>query len=87
MKEIHISKLPDRVGKLEVTEEPHRILFKLSFSRYGKLKDVSELETWLRPLFEKYDTDKRPLVIENARTGEEVAVFGDANSSLMVRIK
>jgi hypothetical protein len=38
--EIHVLKLPKRTGKLEITEEPSRVVFKLCFTKYGDFGDV-----------------------------------------------
>lgn len=84
MSETHIIKLPKRTGKLEVVEEPTRIVLKLRFDKYGVFGDEAELEKWMLPIFEKYDTDKRPLVMDNPTTGEVATVFGDASYSMVV---
>jgi hypothetical protein len=84
MSETHIIKLPKRTGKLEVVEEPTRIVLKLRFDKYGVFGDEAELEKWMLPIFEKYDTDKRPLVMDNPTTGEVATVFGDASDSMVV---
>jgi len=84
MSETHIIKLPKRTGKLEVVEEPTRIVLKLRFDKYGVFGDEAELEKWMLPIFEKYDTDKRPLVMDNPITGEVATVFGDASYSMAV---
>jgi hypothetical protein len=84
MSETHIIKLPKRTGKLEVVEEPTRIVLKLRFDKYGVFGDEAELEKWMLPIFEKYDTDKRPLVMDNPTTGEVATVFGDASDSIVI---
>lgn len=84
MSETHIIKLPKRTGKVEVVEEPTRILIKLRFDKYGAFGDEAEFENWLLPILEKYDSDKRPLVMDNPKTGEVATVFGDANYSMAV---
>jgi len=59
-------------------------VLKLRFDKYGVFGDEAELEKWMLPIFEKYDTDKRPLVMDNPITGEVATVFGDASDSMVV---
>jgi len=59
-------------------------VLKLRFDKYGVFGDEAELEKWMLPIFEKYDTDKRPLVMDNPTTGEVATVFGDASDSMVV---
>lgn len=68
-------KLPNRTGVVEIIEEPKRIVVKLRFSKCGDFGDVEKIKDWLRPIFEKYDTDERPLVMDNPTTGEVATVF------------
>lgn len=78
----HIIKLPKRTGKLEVVEESARIVFRLRFDKYGDFGDVVQVKKWLKPIFDKYESDKRPMVMDNPTTGEVITIVGDANGSI-----
>jgi len=84
MSKTHIIKLPKRTCKLEVVEEPTRILLNLHFDKYSVFGDEAELAKWMLPIFEKYDTDKRPLIMNNPTTGEIATIFGDSSNSMIV---
>jgi len=86
--ESYVVKLPKRTGIVKVIEEPTRIVFQLRLDKYGVFGDEAELSDWLLHILEKYDTDKRPIVMDNPTTGEIATVFGDASSSFVcVKIK
>jgi hypothetical protein len=84
MSSTHIIKLPNRTGKLEVIEEPTRIVLKLRFDKYGALGDEIELATWMAPIFMQYDTDPRPLVMDNPNHGEVATIFGNAENGMAI---
>jgi hypothetical protein len=68
--ETHIIKLPERIGELRVTERPGFIVVELSFDKYGDLGDETEVRAWLRPIFEKYEGDPRPVYMPHPLNGE-----------------
>lgn len=80
MTETHFIKLPKRSGKLEVIEEPTRIVMKIRFDKYGDFGDLDEVKKWLWPIMEKYEADPRPMIMDNPMTGERVTVMGDASN-------
>lgn len=84
MVQTHVIKLPKRTGILTITQEPDRILVKLTFDRYGFFGDEEAIKEWLGPLFEQYDNDKRPLVMKNPTTGEIATIFGNKTSGFML---
>ncbi len=84
MPETHVIQLPKRTCKLEVIEEPGRIVLKLRCSIYGEdLGDTDEISKWLWPVFERFDSDPRQIFIDNPSTGQTATVWGDANNSMV----
>lgn len=84
MTERHIIKLPKRTITVEITEEPSRVVVKLRTDKYQDLGDGVELQKWMLPILEKYDSDPRPLVFAYPLTGQTATVFGDANHSVVL---
>lgn len=84
MPDIHILKLPDRTGRLEVLEEPSRIFIKLTFNKYGAFDDFENVDRWLFPILERYDSDPRPFIMENPTTGEVATIYGDSSNHLAI---
>lgn len=82
--ETHIITLPRGGVKLEITEEPTRIVVKIHCERYGIFGDEDELQKWMLPILEKYDADKRPLVFHHPTTGQIATVYGDDKSGVAI---
>ena len=69
---------------MDITEEPNRIFVRLRFDKYGDFGDDKEISNWMLPLFERYDNDHRPIVMDNPSSGQTAAIFGDESHALMV---
>lgn len=84
MSETHILKLPKRTCRLQIVEEPARIVVKLHLDKYGDFGDLPTIDRWMATIIGKYDADKRPLYMENPHTNQTVTIYGDANSSVAI---
>lgn len=82
-KQTHLIQTPARRGSLEVTEQPDRIILRLRFDKYGALGDDAELENWMRPIFEAYEADPRPFVLDHPGTGQVATIWGDRDQSVL----
>lgn len=83
MNETHIIQFSDRTAKAIIDEGKNSILISLSFSKYGLMQadEYIEFTKWLAPLLEKYDSDKRPIVMHNPVTGEIATIGGDGSQA------
>jgi hypothetical protein len=82
--ETHRIKLPKRTGICVVTEYPGRVVVAMRFSRTGYFGDLAELKQWCMSIFERYDSDPRPVVMRHPLSGETAVVTGDANHFVTV---
>lgn len=77
----YVLKTKCRIIVCQITEEKNRVLVKLRCSKYGDFGDVEEMTQWLGPILGRYDTDLRPIVMDNPTSGQTLTVFGDENWS------
>ncbi len=81
MTERHIIRLPKRTGEVLITEKSDRINVEIRFDKIGEYGDTAELLKWLIPMFERFDSIPKPVVMISP-TGPIGTVIGDANSSV-----
>lgn len=80
----HVCQLPQRMARVTVEELPDKVRFCLRMTRYGDFGDEAEFRAWLGCILAPYDSDPRPLEMDNPHSGDVATVFGDAESSLVV---
>lgn len=77
----HKFKLSKRSGELVLIEEADRVLVEFHFTAIGDFGDAAEIEAALYKFIQHYDSDPRPLVCRNPKTGEVATVIGDSNGA------
>lgn len=80
----HVCQLPQRTARVTVEELPDKVRFRLRLTRYGDFGDEAEFRAWLGRIMAPYDSDPRPLEMDNPHSGSVATVFGDAGSSFVV---
>lgn len=80
----HVCQLPQRTARVTLEELPDRVRFSLRLTRYGDFGDEAEFSEWMRRILAPYDSDPRPLEMDNPHNGQVATVFGDAESSLVM---
>ncbi len=74
--ETHVLDLPTRKGKVDISEQPDHVLVTVTFDKVGEdFGDGAQIREWLLSIFKKYENDKRPVLLNNASTGEQVLIL------------
>lgn len=80
----HVCQLPKRTARVTVEELPDKVRLRLRLTHYGDFGDEAEFRAWLGCILAPYDSDPRPLEMDNPHNGQVATVFGDDGSSLVV---
>jgi hypothetical protein len=86
MSEVHILTLPQRTARLEITEEPTRVVMTYTVSKVGDFGDIAEIQRWLAPRFEKYDSDPRDTVFVTPNDGSVAVIYQDEDRARGIRV-
>ena len=76
MTQTHILKTEKRTWRIRTTELSDRVAVTIRCTAYGSLGDEREFARWCQPFISKYDTDPRPLVMDNPHSNERAFVYG-----------
>ena len=75
MTQTHILKTEKRIWTVRTTELSDRIAVTIRCTAYGCFGDEQEFARWCQPFISKYDTDPRPIVMDNPHTNERAFVY------------
>jgi hypothetical protein len=74
--ETHVLDLPTRKGKVEISEHSDHVLVTVTFDKTGEdFGDGPQIQEWLLSIFRKFEKDKRPVLLNNAVTGEQAVII------------
>jgi hypothetical protein len=74
MMQTHILNTPKRRFTVHVHELADRVAVAVQCSQYGILGDEYTFSNWLLPIVSKYESDPRPIVMDNVVSGERAQI-------------
>ena len=74
MSQTHILATAKRTYRVTIVETAAAVTFTIRATRYGRLGDEIHFARWLQPIVARYDSDPRPIVIDDPHSGQRAIV-------------